>query len=911
MKAMNHRKNKTSCAVALALLTTSFSAITYAQDAQENKKKEAEDDVEVIAVYGAIRKSFEGSIGIKRTADTVVDAITAEDLGQFSDASIAGAIQRIPGVQVETDDSGTQGDRVSIRGLGPQFVNSTINGRRLLSSGTEARSLRQMNFNVFPSSVLGGVQVAKGQTAARPESGLAGQVDLQTLRPLDIGKLKDESTFATVSVEGRYQDVSDEGGFRVNTIAGVRNEEHTLGGYVAFAYADEKNARDQIRVNSALRNIQLDNNGDGVADETVSGVRVPTAITLNPIRESTERVSIAAGVQYEPTDDLNINWDLMYSEYANDSRRQTPQIQMGASYTSIFDMSDANNPGIVIDENNVAQQINYAQSTGGGVIRPILRPMVFDNTTENLITGINFDYYISDNLSSNFDVYYSSVDYSQDLRFSQIRKNTDKSQFSYDATGTVPVFNSDINDTDGYVYFQSIVREIELEADNVGATVKFNYLLQDGPIVSIDFGAHYDVTNIDKDFGGLTQLRNPEMAGELLAAGLPGTMTDQNFMPDENFTPSRWLYTDYDAIAAIETDLTTVQLTEDSIDPTASYEMTESILAFFAQANLDTIVFDKKLTGNLGLRAVHTDQDASAAEFVNDVAQPVTTQGDYWEYLPSLNLSLSMQEDLILRFGISKTLTRPDYEVMAPLNTVRTPEEVEGDEDAVGNAKIGNPKLDPMTSLNTDLTLEWYTENDGAFIASVFHKDVKDFVFSQTDQEVPLNNYEGLYNVTTYINYSDGEAKGLELGMYQPFDKIFPSLTGFGISANYTYVDSSFDLDTGDSGFGFPGSSEDNFNFIAFYDQDAYSVRLAYVYRSDFFRQLAGTGAQVDSAIFTEAQSKLDLSVVLRPTEDLSFRVNVGNLTDENRRDFIGQKTTFLDYYDRGRTYSITASYDF
>jgi iron complex outermembrane recepter protein len=909
MKTTNYSKNKISSAVALALLTasTTLSSFAYAQE----EVKKAADEVEVIEVYGAIRKSFEGSVGLKRTADTVIDAITAEDIGQFSDDSIAGAIQRIPGVQVETDDSGTQGDRVSIRGLGPQFVNSTINGRRLLSAGTEASSLRQMNFNVFPANVLGSVQVAKGQTAERPESGLAGQVDLQTLRPLSIGKLDEETSFATVSIEGRHQDITDENGFRVNAIVGARNEEETLGGYLAVVLADEKNARDQIRVNSAYRSVKLDHDGDGVSDETVTNVRVPTAITLNPIRETPKRVAIATGLQYKPNEDVNINWDLMYSEYKNDSRRQTPQIQMGGSYGSVFDMSDTSNPGIIIDENNVAQYINYGQSTGGGVIRPILRPMVFDNTTENLITGVNIDYYISDNLSSNFDFYYSSVDYSQDLRFPQIRKNADKSQFIYDATGTIPLIEGDMPDADGYAYFQSIIREIELEAENMGGTAKFNYTLDDGAISSIDFGLHYDVTDIDKDFGSLVQLRNPEMTAELTAAGLPGTLIDQDFLPGDNFTPSRWLYTDYDAIAAIETGLTTEQLTEDRVDPTSSYEMTESIFAIYAQANIDTELFDRKFTGNVGLRAVHTDQDATAAQFVDDVAEPVTTEGDYWAYLPSVNLSLSLQEDLILRLGMSKTLTRPDYQVMAPLNTVRTPAEEEGDEDAVGNAKIGNPKLDPMTSTNMDLTLEWYTENDGAFIASIFHKDVKDFVFSQTEQEVTLDNYDGLYNVTTYVNYSDGEAQGYEIGLYQPFDKIFPALAGFGVSANYTYVDSSFDLDTGDSGFGFPGASQDNFNFIAFYDQDEYSVRMAYVYRSDFFRQLAGTGAQVDTAIFTEAQGKLDLSVILRPMEDLSLRFNASNLTGENRRDFIGHKTTFLDYYDRGRTYSVTATYNF
>lgn len=897
-----------------SVFTMMFSSAHGAQEAVKNDEaNQALDKVEVIQVYGAIRRSFEGAIGLKRTADTVIDAITAEDIGQFSDDSIAGAIQRIPGVQIETDDSGTQGDRVSIRGLGPEFVNSTINGRRLLSSGTEARSLRQMNFNVFPANVLGGVQVAKGQTASRPESGLAGQVDLQTLKPLEINKLNDKTQFATVSVEGRHQDVTDETGFRVNAIIGARNEEETLGGYVAFVYADEKNARDQHRVNSGIRNVRLDTDGDGDEDDIVSGVQVPLTSSLNPIRETPTRHSIASGIQYKPTEDININWDLMYSNYDNGSRRQALQIQPAPSWGgTVFDVSDTANPSVIIDENNVLQYADYGQSTGGGVIRSNIRGMVFDNSNENLITGLNIDYYISDNLSSNFDVYVSTVDYKQDLRFTHFRKNLDKSDFSYDSRVTVPKFNaSDINEVAGYSYFRSIVRQIEMDGENYGATSAFKYSFDDGIITSVDFGAHYDETTIDVKTGNIEPLTNADLASDILTAGISGDLIDQDFIAGENFAPARWLYTDYDAVAALDPRLNSTTLEDTGINATASYEMTESILAFYAQANLETEAFDLPLKGNAGLRAVYTDQEATAAEFVDDVESPVTTTSDYWEYLPSLNLSLELQDDLILRFGLSKTLTRPDYEIMAPINNVRTPEQEEGEAEAIGTARVGNPNLNPMTSINTDLTLEWYTEDDGAFIFSAFHKDVNDFILINTQEEVPHAGYDGLYNVTTYVNYSDGTAQGLELGIFQPMDKIIPELAGFGFSANYTYVDSEFDKDTGDAGFGFPGSSKDNFNFIAFYDQDAYSVRLAYVYRSSFFRQLAGTGAQTDSAIFTEAQGKVDLSAVVRPAKNLSLRFNASNLTGENRRDFVGVETTFLDYYDRGRTYSVTATYNF
>jgi TonB-dependent receptor len=217
-----------------------------------------------------------------------------------------------------------------------------------------------------------------------------------------------------------------------------------------------------------------------------------------------------------------------------------------------------------------------------------------------------------------------------------------------------------------------------------------------------------------------------------------------------------------------------------------------------------------------------------------------------------------------------------------------------------------------MTSVNFDITYEWYTQYDGAFVLSGFYKDVSDFVVKETSGEaIPLPGFEGLYNVTTFINLSDGNANGYEIGLFQPLGKIFPALAGFGFSANYTFVDSEFDKDVGDGGFGFPGSSEDNFNFIGFYEADSYAIRVAYTYRSEFFRSLEGTGSQGSSARFTGSQENLNVSVNVKPMKGVSVRFAANNLTNEKRRDFIGVESTFQDYFDRGRTYSITANYSF
>lgn len=104
---------------------------------------------------------------------------------------------------------------------------------------------------------------------------------------------------------------------------------------------------------------------------------------------------------------------------------------------------------------------------------------------------------------------------------------------------------------------------------------------------------------------------------------------------------------------------------------------------------------------------------------------------------------------------------------------------------------------------------------------------------------------------------------------------------------------------------------EDNFNVIGFWENDMFSPRIAYAYRGDFFRSLAGTAAQTSDAIFTEAQERVDPNLRARILDNLTRAFNGANLTNELHRDFIGHKSTFLNLFERGRTYALTATYQF
>ncbi|MDO6709287.1 TonB-dependent receptor [Aliiglaciecola sp. 2_MG-2023] len=907
-----HNKNKLAIAISMAIFSTSLLNANIAL-AQESKKTAAEpNEVEVIEVKG-ILGSLKDAAQIKRYADTVVDAITSEDIGEFADDSIAGAIQRIPGVQIETDDAGTDGDRVSIRGLGPEFVNSTINGRRLLSSGNEGRNLRKMNFNAFPPSVLSGVRVTKGSTASRPESGLAGQIDLQTMKPLDLRKLKKKNSYSTIGFRAGLNDIDDETGFRVNALSAFRNDDKDLGGYFALVASEEKNARDQLRINWG-DDYQISQQTNGESETVLA--RAPKNITMNPIRESPSRLAIATGIQYQPNEDVDINWDFMYSHYNNKSTRNQFQVNLNQNSVwkgTVFDQSEAGNPGLVVDENGTVRYANLAQSdlTGSGLAARTTATK-YDNETKNLVSGINVDWIINDSLNANFDAYVSTLDYTQNLRFVRFEKDLDPSTFIYDGTGDLPSITApDADVLEDWNYSRASIREISSEGENYGLTAAFDYAIDNHDLFSsVYFGIHFDRTDIDAKRSKSGTLS--DFADEMLGAALIGDRLPEEFLSGEGISPSRYLVPLYSSAVTIDPRIESYSWDEIGVDPDQSYEMTEDIFAVYGQVNLYTEVFGLPLTGNVGMRAVYTDNEATALQELElpdgEITEEiVTTVNDYWTYLPSLNLNLALNENMALRLGLSRTMSRPDYQDTAPINRIKL-----DDEGVDNSAVIGNPALNPMSSQNLDITYEWYTKYDGAFVLSGFYKEIDDYIIKDTLVDQPLAGYDGLWELTTNINFSDGTAEGVEIGLLQPLEKLVPALAGFGFSVNYTYVDSKFDKENvGDAGFGFPGSSKDNFNFVGFYEADWYAIRLAYTYRGSFFRSLGGTGSQSSTSRFSGEQEKLNVNLNLKPMKNVSVKLSANNITGQKRRDFYGDESTFLDYFDRGRTYSVSVNYKF
>ena len=190
--------------ICVAALASAISMPALAQDAPAQEAAE-QGDGDTIVITG-IRDNLESAQNRKRFADTVVDSITAEDIGSFPDKSVAEALQRVPGITVVrfagTDDTShfsAEPSGVIVRGLSQ--VRSEFNGRDVFS----ANSSRGLSWQDISPELLGGVDVYKNQTADLIEGGIAGTVNLRTRVPFDsAGQL------ISLSIKGSYGDIAEE-----------------------------------------------------------------------------------------------------------------------------------------------------------------------------------------------------------------------------------------------------------------------------------------------------------------------------------------------------------------------------------------------------------------------------------------------------------------------------------------------------------------------------------------------------------------------------------------------------------------------------------------------------------------------------------------------------------------------------
>lgn len=270
---------------------------------------EAAPETEIVVT--GIRAGLDRAVAVKREADTVVDAISAEDVGKFPDVNIAESVQRITGVQINRTRG--EGRTVNIRGLPANFTQATFNGRVLPNASGDSAGSRTFDFMVLPPEFVRTLSVYKSTTADLDEGGLAGTVDIRTPRPFETGK-----RVLSASVQGEYETNSGKLAPRASAFYSDTFADDRLGVSVGVSYTRRKpethNASVSYVTATEGSSAPNDLDGDGKLNEAGAKVRYPNQVNYYMYDEDNERLSAIASLQYRASDNLTLSLDGFYSK---------------------------------------------------------------------------------------------------------------------------------------------------------------------------------------------------------------------------------------------------------------------------------------------------------------------------------------------------------------------------------------------------------------------------------------------------------------------------------------------------------------------------------------------------------------------------------------------------------------------
>ncbi|MEO1201647.1 MAG: TonB-dependent receptor [Pseudomonadota bacterium] len=961
--AVKTMKHGTLLASAIASALALAPAGAMAQNAGEEDDSAAV--VEEIVVTG-FRSSLLSAINIKRSADQVKESLAAEDIGRLPDISIAESLARLPGVTAQR--TGGQAGALNIRGLDQGLILSTLNGReQVATSGGRA-----IDFSQYPSELIAGADVYKSPEAKQIEGGLAGTVALKLARPLDISRDLDH-TFAA-NLRGAFNDRagdsvdSDDNGYRASlTYQGVFADE-TVGLTLGYARLVQPNVESRFG-SDIFTQTGTDNDGNGVNDF------IAFRYSAEELGGEDVRDGFVLGLQWRPSDSFDLAFDSYYSDFESTgfARGVTivgPQtvgggtvltnavvqndVIVGGTFTRTA--ASANSP--ILDGSD---PFSTASCCGGFAITPSSDTQTRDFDNQLLTLGLTGTVYAGP-WTFKGDVSYSESEaFAPDQRIviHQVNNGFELNPevvFNYQQNGiNVPgtfTFDNNFGSVDGQAAIAGLQWFPTTNDDELSAIAgDISYDLG-GAFTSIDFGVRFSDRESsqfregvslgnDGGFYQFAQNNDDEGPSNPFVNDIPGY--SPVFLSADQYTIGRFDqefagYPDYlvidfqqalnqfpnvspnqnrprDAFFGDNQDFLLVE----------SFTNTEQTIAAYVQGNFNADWGSVPVRGNIGVRYVDTTQDSTGSTILNGQVEPIFNESDYQEVLPSLNVAFELSDSDIVRFAAARVLARPDLLELRAGNTVSVDTNTG---DVTGNG--GNTQLEPFLADQLDLSYEHYSSNGGIYAIAVFYKDLDSYILPQLRQidfvaegfldpdNVTLNpgvTLDPVGDYTSPVNGSGGYVQGIELAATQTFTGLPYPFDGLGITANYSYTDSSVELPSTESGeavnITLPGLSENVLNATLFYELGGFETRVGYRYRDEFITRQQGIGEQLpvsdtEQTIDFQATYRFDESSALSGIQ-LLFQVN--NLTDEPLATYFStpERLSTLGYF--GRQYFLGLSY--
>lgn len=860
--ANNNRMTPIAAAVAILAMTVAMSA-----QAQQAAKQ---DDGSTVVVTG-IRASLQQSLNQKKNAESLVEVITAEDIGKMPDKNVADSLSRVPGVTTTSAGSAEgsfgENEHVQLRGMSSQMTLTTLNGHTVSTGDWYGPNMaaggRSVTYTLLPSDLVGRIVVHKSSQADLVEGGAAGTVDVQTRRPLEFK----EHLTASASIEGAYSTAAKSTDPSLSAMVAWKNDDNTFG-LLAQVFSQQRKLQ-----RAGSEGVWWDTVPANNAEASLRGLDISRLSGATLFEQERKREGGFFAAQWKPAGNVTLDFSAFQSKL---NATNTNTNYMAAVYPNVFAKTPTTAPTIV---GKTITAINYGPTAGGAGDFSVVEDVAARPDAKTDSNFYNFDakWVVNPDLTVTSKVGYTNGGGSAtDVGF-EVLSAWKGAGYSVTKDG-VFVLNVPGGDkwtkggnTIGGWGSRSKSKDSETYAQADG-----DLKLASDMVPSIKFGARF--TKHERDYTKLNVTYKPGS-------------TDENQVPDSavgNY-PSKW----YGDLPTNPTPgFSPFKISRDYVfswtDKYATfvthatgseYNVQEKTSGAYLMANLQPA---ENISGNIGLRVVKTNMEIRGA-------LPLIEQS-YTDVLPSFNLRADLVKDLVARVAINRGLSRQDFGQLGGAELKDTQHE----------GSSGNPTLKPIRSNNFDVSLEWYFApkamlQGGFFMSNLdgapaYGKSVLPFPDASNGNKITD------YTVSTTLN-SKGEMKGFDLAYEQGL------WGGFGISANYTYADGKLTKTLGTCNgtatqdCSLYGTSKQSYNVGGFYEDDRFSARLSYSHRTNY--KLGNNGG---ADYFQGENGSLNAAVNYTFNKNLQFSLEAQNLTDPLMKVYKNNYDTIAGVYKNGMT---------
>jgi len=894
----------------------------FAQEATGN-------EVDAVVVTG-FRKSLSDARNIKRDSVIQKDAIVAEDMAKFPELNLAESLQRLPGVQINREAG--EGRRISLRGLGPDFARVQLNGMEVLgnvdsaqdSRGQRSRD-RAFDFNIFASELFSKVEVEKTFEAAQNEGGMAGTVGLFTGKPFDYKS----GSKGALSVKLGTNEYTEDAQPRVAALFS-HNWDDKFGVLVSVAYGKRETteqghntynySKPGASTLAGLVTKGLDISKLSAAQQAkfLSGdLYFADGNRISSWNAKMERLGVTAAVQWRPVDNLLLTLDALHGEFtthrdelhlATRPLASTGSVAFDTAASSVWPAAFRKSAvinNLAWDKSNYVTMTDVTGTTFGSEHRRSLNENRFDQLA---LTG-KWD--VSEQLTIDGHVGYEKSTYKTPYDDKLYMRAKGNLVANYGADGQSANFSYpgwDPTNPANYAMDSFYYRGFNNESGLREGVLNARYELTDA--LTLRAGVAYHRFSQD----GIELFYDDNVIGTRSKAR--GTsVADITSVFTNNF--GSWLIGDYAKAFAKYNEYHRFGPNKDGTggalqDIENVYKTTEETVSEYVQMDWDSDLFGKRFRGNVGLRGYSTDTHSTGWIQGDSYAYLGTAdvEGSYSGVLPALNTVLELTPEVLVRFSATQNLNRPGLGSMAAKGSA-----FQNSDSGEITASRGNPNLKPYKDTTLDLSVEYYFGKVGLLSASVFQKTIKNYIGSQTLEDIPFSQtgvpfttIPGATASTIVSEFSmpinvagKNKLTGLELVAQSQFTFLPAPFDNFGAVANYTYVDADQAL---------TGVSKTSYNATIYYETDHWGARGSLSHRDRWFSGHSDSLMSASTRGF-QAGTYFDASAFYNFNDQLQFTLNAINLTNQKDTQFWGQNEYLYNQTQSGTTYMVGLSYKF